>query len=504
MDFMNLNQAAHGDREFGFMHTRLGVAPQVRRRPRRAIPTSPSRIAAWARAAARLARPAHAAAGPLRRQHARRRRHRGDKVEAQLRFGFSVNAYGVDDLVDAVDGGRDADSTPCRRLRRAYTVVAGAAPGGERTTRCGTPPGSSSGCATFLDARRLRRFTTNFEDLGGLRQLPGLAVQRLMADGYGFGGEGDWKTSALLRASKVMGDGLPGGTSFMEDYTYHFGPGQPRRSSAPTCSRSALDRRGKAVAARSTRSAIGGREDPVRLVFDAAPGPAVVIGIVDLGDRFRLVANAVDVVPPDEHLPRCRWRGPCGCRSPTCRPRPRLAHRRRPAPHRHDAVRRHGDVSGLCGDGAHRDRGDRRAHRALRVRRPAAVGPGVLPRRGGFGPAPVIGAAAPASWCAGGTRPDDQLRLDERDLATGAVALHEPDQPLQSPPAHRVEILPHRRQPGEEEFGFRDVVESDHAAFLRDLDTAFVECAQHAERDLVVRREHRRDVVSSGEVEPDS
>jgi L-arabinose isomerase len=152
-------------------------------------------------------------------------------------------------------------------------------------------------------ASAFRAFTTNFEDLGGLRQLPGLAVQRLMADGYGFGGEGDWKTSALLAAVKAMGAGTGRGTSFMEDYTYHFGPGEPKILGAhmlEVCPSIAADTPSCEIHPLS----IGDREDPVRLVFDASPGPAVVIGMVDLGDRFRLVANEIEVVPPDEPLPR--------------------------------------------------------------------------------------------------------------------------------------------------------------------------------------------------------
>ena len=133
--------------------------------------------------------------------------------------------------------------------------------------------------------------------------MPGLAVQRLMADGYGFGGEGDWKTSALLRTLKVMGAGRPGGTSFMEDYTYHLGPGTPRILGAhmlEVCPSIAVDRPSCEIHPLS----IGGREDPVRLVFNAAPGPAVVVGLSDLGDRFRLTANTVDVVTPSEPLRR--------------------------------------------------------------------------------------------------------------------------------------------------------------------------------------------------------
>ena len=159
------------------------------------------------------------------------------------------------------------------------------------------------GLRQFLQAGGFGAFTTNFEDLGGLRQLPGIAVQRLMADGYGFGGEGDWKTSVMLATIKAMGRDRPGGTSFMEDYTYHLVPGEERilgahmlevcptiASGRPRCEIHPLG--------------IGGREDPVRLVFDAEPGPAVVVGIADIGDRFRFVLNEIDVVPPDEPLPK--------------------------------------------------------------------------------------------------------------------------------------------------------------------------------------------------------
>jgi L-arabinose isomerase len=160
-----------------------------------------------------------------------------------------------------------------------------------------------AGLRGFLEAGGFHAFTTNFEDLGGLRQLPGLAVQRLMADGYGFGAEGDWKTAILVRTVKVMSAGRPGGSSFMEDYTYHLTPGEEKVLGAhmlEIC---------PSIASRTPRCeihplSIGGREDPVRLVFDAAAGPAVVVGLCDLGDRFRLVANTVDVIPPDEPLPR--------------------------------------------------------------------------------------------------------------------------------------------------------------------------------------------------------
>ncbi|WP_336213748.1 L-arabinose isomerase [Nonomuraea sp. LPB2021202275-12-8] len=307
MDFMNLNQAAHGDREFGHIQTRLGV-------PRKTVaghvsdPAVAERILAWTRAASGVAEVRTlklARFGDNMRDVAVTE---GDKVEAQLRFGVSVNTYGVNDLVEAVDAASDAD---VNALVKEYEELYRVAPEllGERRESLRYAARIELGLRHFLDGGGFKAFTTNFEDLGGLRQLPGLAVQRLMADGYGFGGEGDWKTSVLLRTLKAM---APGGTSFMEDYTYHLTPGEELilgahmlevcpsiAAGTPSCEIHPLG--------------IGGREDPVRLVFDAEPGPGIVVGLADLGDRFRLVANEIDVVSPLEPLPslpvaRAVWR----------------------------------------------------------------------------------------------------------------------------------------------------------------------------------------------------
>ena len=302
MDFMNLNQAAHGDREFGFIQTRIGVA----RKTVAGHATDPvlvARIAGWTRAAIgachlrelRLAR-----FGDNMRNVAVTE---GDKVEAELRFGVSVNTYGVNDLVDVVGQVADADiDAMVAEYAESYRLAPELARGAERHESLRYAARIELALRQFLSAGGFGAFTTNFEDLGGLRQLPGLAVQRLMAEGHGFGAEGDWKTSALLAAVKAMGVGSSSGTSFMEDYTYHFAPGEPKILGAhmlevcptiagaqPSCEIHALG--------------IGGREDPVRLVFDAASGPGVVIGLADVGDRFRFVANEIEVVPPDEPLP---------------------------------------------------------------------------------------------------------------------------------------------------------------------------------------------------------
>jgi L-arabinose isomerase len=308
MDFMNLNQAAHGDREFGYIQTRL-------RMPRTTVvghvsdPDVRGRISAWCRVATasaqlrgmRLVRFGDNMRGVAVTD--------GDKVEAELRFGASVNTYGVNDLVEVVDKVDDGEIDDLvREYLDLYAVAAELQPDGDRHESLRYGARLEAGLRRFLEEGGFSAFTTNFEDLGGLRQLPGLAAQRLMAAGYGFGGEGDWKTALLLRAVKVMADGLPGGTSFMEDYTYHLGPGPHRVLGAhmlEVCPSIAADRPTLEV----HPLGIGAREDPVRLRFSAAPGRGVVVGMCDLGDRFRLVANTVDVVAPDEELPSL----PVGC-----------------------------------------------------------------------------------------------------------------------------------------------------------------------------------------------
>jgi L-arabinose isomerase len=312
MDFMNLNQAAHGDREFGYIQSRLGVA-------RKTVAghvsdsTVTARVASWSRAAlgrTELATLRLARFGDNMRDVAVTE---GDKVEAQRRFGVSVNTYGVNDLVSVVDAASDASVDGLvKEYEETYRLAPELRAQGERRAPLRYAARIELGLRAFLTDGGFGAFTTNFEDLGGLRQLPGLAVQRLMADGYGFGGEGDWKTSALLRTLKSAARGLPGGTSFMEDYTYHLEPGRELILGAhmlEVCPSIAAD----TPSCEIHPLGIGGREDPVRLVFDAAPGPALVVGLADMGDRFRLVANEIDTVAPPEPLPalpvaRAVWR----------------------------------------------------------------------------------------------------------------------------------------------------------------------------------------------------
>ncbi|MBC7517813.1 MAG: L-arabinose isomerase [Microbacteriaceae bacterium] len=302
-DFMNLNQAAHGDREFGYIQTRLGVA-------RKTVvghvsnPAVTAKVGTWTRAAAgwaavhelKLAR-----FGDNMRFVAVTE---GDKTEAELQFGVQVNTWGVNDLVEVVDAQTEADiDSLVAEYEERYSVVPQLRRGGDRAESLRYGARIELGLRSFLEAGNFGAFTTSFEDLGGLRQLPGLAVQRLMADGYGFGAEGDWKTALLVRAAKVMGAGLPGGASLMEDYTYHLEPGNELILGAHM-----LEVCPSLTTAKPTLEVhplgIGGREDPVRLVFDTDAGPAVVVALSDMRDRFRLVANVVEVVPLPEPLPK--------------------------------------------------------------------------------------------------------------------------------------------------------------------------------------------------------
>jgi len=312
MDFMNLNQAAHGDREFGYIQTRLGVA-------RKTVaghvsdPVVASRVGCWMRASsgrAEMSSMRLARFGDNMRDVAVTE---GDKVDAQRRFGVQVSTFGVNDLVALVDAAGDAEvDALVTDYTDAYELADDLSVGGERHGSVRDAARIEVGLRAFLQEGGYSAFTTNFQDLGGLRQLPGLAVQRLMADGYGFGGEGDWKTAMLVRTLKTMAAGLPGGTSFMEDYTYHLAPGQELVLGShmlEVCPSIATATPSLQV----HPLGIGDREDPARLVFDATPGPAVVVGLSDMGDRFRFVANEVDVVPAPEPMPslpvaRAVWR----------------------------------------------------------------------------------------------------------------------------------------------------------------------------------------------------
>jgi L-arabinose isomerase len=300
MDFMNLNQSAHGDREFGYLATRLGLNRKVIVGHWRE-PEVQARLAAWSRAAAGWHDSQHlkiARFGDNMRDVAVTE---GDKVEAEARLGYSVSGFGVGDLACAVNQVSDAETEKlAAQYYEMYDVDECLRQGGPRHQSLRDAARIELGLRGFLNDGNFHAFTDTFEDLRGLNQLPGIAVQRLMADGYGFGAEGDWKTAALVRTMKVMGQGLPGGTSFMEDYTYHFG-GHSQVLGAhmlEVCPSIAADRPTVEIHPLS----IGGRSDPVRLVFTAPSGAGVVASLVQLGSRFRLVMNEIDVEQPPEPL----------------------------------------------------------------------------------------------------------------------------------------------------------------------------------------------------------
>ena len=297
MDFMNLNQSAHGDREAGFIHTRLRLGRKVVV-GHWSDPEVHDRIGAWMRAT----RAWHDLQGAKFARFGDNMREvavtEGDKVATEIRFGFSTNGYGLGDLAARLAAVKPSlVSALCAAYENLYKISPALKKGGVRHESLRDAARQELGLRAFLEEGGFKGFTTTFEDLHGLEQLPGFACQRLMADGYGFGAEGDWKTAALLRAMKIMGKGLPGGTSFMEDYTYHLNPkghevlGAHMLEICPS------------IAARKPSLeihplGIGGKADPVRLVFSAPAGPALNASLIDLGNRFRLIVNEVKAVRP--------------------------------------------------------------------------------------------------------------------------------------------------------------------------------------------------------------
>ncbi|MEI6050365.1 MAG: L-arabinose isomerase [Bacteroidota bacterium] len=300
MNFMNLNQSAHGDREFGFIGARMRLNRKV------VVghyqdPEAVDRIAVWVRAAAayndalnmKIAR-----FGDNMRDVAVTE---GNKVSAQMKMGYSVYGFGIGDLVKSVN---EVSSDSIKNLLADYSSEYKLTKSVAASETLKEAARIEIGMEGFLKAGNFKAFTTTFEDLHGLKQLPGLAVQRLMAKGFGFGAEGDWKTAALVRSMKVMATGLKGGTSFMEDYTYHFDPEGMKVLGAhmlEVCPSIALGM----PAVEVHQLSIGGKEDPARLVFKTAPGNAINVSVIDLGNRFRMIVNVVEVVncPDMPNLP---------------------------------------------------------------------------------------------------------------------------------------------------------------------------------------------------------
>ncbi len=298
MDFMNLNQSAHGDREFGFLCTRM-------RKNRKVVVghwqdgNVIKEIDIWMRAAAawndwqdmKIAR-----FGDNMREVAVTE---GDKVEAQKQFGYSVNGYGIGDLVAMVNRVNDSEiDNIILQYKKDYDII-----GAPESKSIREAARIELGMCKFLETGQFKAFTTTFENLHGLKQLPGLAVQRLMADGYGFGAEGDWKTAALVRAMKVMSSGLKGGVSFMEDYTYHFAPDNMMVLGAHMLEVCPSIAAGKPKLEVHTLG-IGGKEDPARIVFDVPAGKGVNVTLIDMGNRFRMLVNPCRVVKPENDMPK--------------------------------------------------------------------------------------------------------------------------------------------------------------------------------------------------------
>tara|TARA_R110002012_G_scaffold59331_3_gene154929 strand:+ start:14321 stop:15832 length:1512 start_codon:yes stop_codon:yes gene_type:complete len=302
MDFMNLNQSAHGDREFGFMMSRM-------RKKRKVI------VGHWGdkRVQNKLGVFTRVALGWNEFQNLKVARigdnmrevavTEGDKVEAQMRFGFTVNGFDSSDIVNKIKEIKQEDlDALLKTYEIEYVLNDSIKESGAKRQSLVDAAKIELGLRAFLEEGGFGAFTDTFENLGELKQLPGIATQRLMADGYGFGGEGDWKTAALTRAMKVMAIGLEGGTSFMEDYTYHFTPqgsyvlGSHMLEICP----SIADAMPKCEV---HPLGIGGKEDPARLVFNSPAGPAINASLVDMGNRFRLIVNEVEAIKPEADLP---------------------------------------------------------------------------------------------------------------------------------------------------------------------------------------------------------
>jgi L-arabinose isomerase len=302
MNFMNLNQSAHGDREFGFIMSRMRLERKV------VVghwqdPSVLERINVWSRAAAAYADwqgAKFARFGDNMRQVAVTE---GDKVAAEMQFGYAVNGYGIGDLTQEINAVSDAAvDALVDEYGETYTLQNSLQANGAQRKSLREAAKIEIGLTNFLKAGDFKGFTDTFEDLHGLKQLPGIAAQRLMAAGYGFGAEGDWKTAALLRAAKVMAASMKGGNSFMEDYTYHFDPNNALVLGSHMLEICPSIANGKPSCEIHPLS-IGGKNDPVRLVFDAAGGKALNVSMIHLGNRYRLLLNEVEAVEPFEPLP---------------------------------------------------------------------------------------------------------------------------------------------------------------------------------------------------------
>lgn len=303
MDFMNLNQSAHGDREHGFIMTRMRINRKVVVGHWKEDDVQ-QRIGIWTRAAAAFYDMKNAKIARFGDNMREVAVTEGDKVEAQIKFGLSVNGFGVGDLVRIINDVKDDQiNNALKEYQNDYELSAEAKQGGKYYENVRYQARIELGMRKFLEEGGFKGFTTTFEDLHGLAQLPGLAVQRLMASGYGFGAEGDWKHSSMVRALKVMGAGLKGGCSFMEDYTYHLNPKGMKVLGAHMLEICPTIGKGKPKLEVHPLG-IGGKTDPARLVFDVPAGEAINVSLIDMGNRFRIIVNSVECVIPEADLPK--------------------------------------------------------------------------------------------------------------------------------------------------------------------------------------------------------
>jgi L-arabinose isomerase len=303
MNFMNLNQSAHGDREMAFMLARMNVAHKVvvgHWQEKNVV----DNIASWSRVAIGLAKLKSLKVVRFGDNMREVGVTEGDKVEAQIKFGFTVNTHGVGDLVKVINEVSDTDINKLIiEYETQYYLTNSLRKDGAQRSSLIEAARIELGLKYFLQDGNYGAYTNTFEDLHGMRQLPGIGSQRLMAAGYGYGGEGDWKTSAMVYMLKTMAIGMPGGNSFMEDYTYHFDPSQPMVLGSHMLEICPSIAEGK-VNCEVHPLGIGGKEDPVRLVFNGAAGDAINVSLIDLGHRFRLLVNEVVALPITEDFPK--------------------------------------------------------------------------------------------------------------------------------------------------------------------------------------------------------
>lgn len=304
MDFMNENQSAHGDREFGHIVTRMGIERKIIVGHWNDSRVQ-ERIASWMRTAVGIMESSHIRVMRIADNMRNVAVTEGDKVEAQIKFGWEIDAYPVNEIAEAVNAVSRADTDVLvEEYYDKYRIITEGRDEKEFRKHVAVQAQIELGFERFLEEKNYQAIVTHFGDLGCLQQLPGLAIQRLMEKGYGFGAEGDWKTAAMVRLMKIMTQNVPGakGTSFMEDYTYNLVPGKEgilqshMLEVCPTIAEEPVSIRVKPLS-------MGDREDPARLVFEAKEGPAIATSLVDLGNRFRLIINEVDCKRTEKSMP---------------------------------------------------------------------------------------------------------------------------------------------------------------------------------------------------------